>query len=137
MQKKKVTFEDLFGFKKMQEISLERLQPPRAPIVNRVELSVREDHYKEISSETSGGTKDTVVNDVVQDQHSKLGIDPFVWLSSNHSFQMVLYEFMKKFAPGLERIKTRGTKKVLKNCFSKARQDLMKELKQVLELRKK
>ena len=124
-------------FGKMQKVAIERLHPPRAPKYNSQntehswissEKSVEETIEQFDSANYKVGTEST---------DSQLGIDPFVWLSSNHSFQMVMYEFMKKFAPGLEKIKTRGTKKVLKNSFSKARQDLMKELKEVLEMRKK
>ena len=74
------TYEELLGFKKMQKVAKERLhKPPMAPkVINRVELSVREDHYKEIASETPDsvaplgeeGNKLTV-----QSTDSKLAID--------------------------------------------------------------
>ena len=149
----KKILDETFGKKKPKqvEVSLERLTPPRAPkpippnlmksiMSHEIEPMIK-GGKRVISSEQSveqakaESERRSEVSESQEITDSKLGIDPFVWLSSNHSFQMVLYEFMKKFAPGLERIKTRGTKKVLRNSFSKVRQDLMKELKQVLELR--
>ena len=66
-------------FGKMQKVAIERLHPPMAPkVINRVELSVREDYYKEISSEKSvgGGSSDfegLLPSDITTD--SRLGID--------------------------------------------------------------
>jgi len=48
---------------------------------------------------------------------------------------MVMYEFVKKFVPGMEKIKTRGTKQALKESFSNARLELLTELKAVLKQR--
>lgn len=113
-------------YKKVKKVSKEvkNLHPPKM-----VEKSVDPE---------GGNTSKDSSKQREPDTDSKT-IDPFVWLSSNHSFQMVIQEFMRKFAPGMKEfgIKVRGNKKVLKNSFSKARQDLMKELKQVLEMRKK
>lgn len=99
--------------------------PPRAP--KMVEKSVESNVLGSSDKEAFSGS--------LKNSTDSKTIDPFLWLSSNHSFQMVMYEFIKKFAPGFERIKTRGKKEVLKNSFSSARMELMEELKEVLKKR--
>lgn len=112
----------------VKKVKIKDLSPPRAPMVEKsVEGNVR----------GSSGEISVIVPTPSKVTTDSKTIDPFLWLSSNHSFQMVMMEFVKRFVPGMERIKTRGTKEVLKNSFSKARQELMIELKQVLEMRKK
>ena len=49
-------------------------------------------------------------------------------------------EFIRRFVPGLENIKVRGNKEVMKQSFNENvnnYRNVMKELKEVLELRKK
>jgi len=114
---------------KMLEISLERLRPPREVEKETVGLS----HHIKDGSEKPNLNERQMPS--VDSNTSEM--DPFLWLSSNHSFQMVILELMKKFAPGFKEfgIKTRGKKEVLKNSFSNARRDLIIELKEVLKKR--
>jgi len=90
MEKKKVSFEELLGFKRMQEISLERLIPPK---------SVEE------------------IQEAYESNESSSGID-FSYLTHNSSFQRAIMEFIKKFVPGMENIKHRGSKEIMKQSFN-------------------
>lgn len=110
--------------KEMFEISLERLRPPR-----EVETSVEVVSLPlDIDHDASGAT-DSKASEM----------DPVKWLASNHSFHMLINEMLSKFAPGFREfgIKTRGKKEVIRNSFNNARQELIKELKEVLKKRQK
>ena len=64
----------------------------------------------------------------------------FSYLTNNSSFQRAIMEFIRKFVPGLETLKVRGNKEVMKQSFNENAnnyRNVMKELKQVLEKRKK
>ena len=64
----------------------------------------------------------------------------FSYLTNNSSFQRAIMEFIRKFVPGLENIKVRGNKEVMKQSFDQNAnnyRNVMKELKTVLEKRKK
>lgn len=68
------------------------------------------------------------------DSKTFAGID-FSYLTNNSSFQRGIMEFFKKYAPGLEKIKVRGSKENLLQSFDKNRRELLKELKEVLKRR--
>ena len=64
----------------------------------------------------------------------------FSYLTNNSSFQRAIMEFIRRFVPGLENIKVRGNKEVMKQSFNanvNNYRNVMIELKEVLELRKK
>ncbi len=68
-----------------------------------------------------------------------LAID-FSYLTTNSSFQRGVMEFIKKYIPGFENVKVRGSKEVIKQSFNENinnYRNVMKELKTVLEARKK
>ena len=112
----------ILGNKKMQKVAKERLQPP---IINRVELSVREDHYKSIASETSESISSRIggeLDPIASLPDSKLSID-FSYLANNSSFQRAIIEFIKKFVPGFENVKHRGSKKVMRISFDQNAQN--------------
>ena len=123
MAKKKVSFEELLGFKKMQEISLERVHPPRAP------PKIIKDAWDKydapaageitISSEKSvGQTSSALLVDSPELADSQLGID-FSYLANNSSFQRAILEFIKKFIPGFENVNPRASKKETAKIFNK------------------
>ena len=70
---------------------------------------------------------------------SKLAID-FSYLTNNSSFQRAIIEFIKKFIPGFEDVNPRASKQVMTKKFNQNYvnyKNVMKELKEVLEARKK
>lgn len=96
MAKKKVSFEELLGFKKMQEISLERLHPPMVYVDHdgdaskEVILSLVDDP-KPIASDKSGSGLISLSNsskEVIPD--SKLGID-YETIAKSSEFQRFIY----------------------------------------------
>lgn len=114
--------------REVKKVKVSNLVPPRAPV--KVE--------KEVEGNVLGSCAGESVRTSSVATDSKT-ID-FSYLTNNHSFQMAILEFMKKFAPGLENIKVRGNKEVLKQSFNENAnnyRNVMKELKQVLEMRKK
>ncbi len=117
MPKKNISFKELLGIETdpVLKVAIERLRPPR-----EVETPDAEKHVKVDAIRESHGTHEESGSQTSE-------MDPFLWLSSNHSFQMVILELMKKFAPGLEHIKTRGKKQVLKQSFNNQRNKLIKE----------
>ena len=63
----------------------------------------------------------------------------FSYLTNNSSFQRAIMEFIRRFVPGLENIKVRGNKEVLKQSFNANAnnyRNVIKELKQVWEAKK-
>lgn len=117
------TYEDLLGLKKIE------LHPPRAPIVS--EQSVRPVVQADKIPERNGFQ----IRDSLTD--STLAID-FSYLTNNSSFQRAILEFIKKFIPGFENIKHRGSKDVMVQSFNENMQnyrECMKELKEVLKKR--
>lgn len=100
------------------------LHPPRAP--KMVEKSILRSKTRDLVEKPSKNIDSKTID--------------FSYLTNNHSFQMAILEFMKKFAPGLENIKVRGNKEVMKQSFNENAnnyRNVMKELKQVLEMKKK
>ncbi len=91
--------------KEMFEISLERLNPPL-----KVETSV------ESNVHGSFETKEFSSSHVHTDSQAS-EMDPFLWLASNSSFQMLMLEWVKKIIPGFENIKTRGKQYVIRKSF--------------------
>lgn len=66
------------------------------------------------------------------------GID-FSYLANNSSFQRGIMEFIKRFVPGMENIKHRGSKEVMKQSFNQNAHNykqVMTELKEKLKQRK-
>lgn len=113
---------------KMLEISLERLKRPA-----KVGIPVLETYEGKPRVEAPS-TK------IPLDSGSKaLAID-FSYLANNSSFQRGIMEFMKKYAPGLENIKVRGNKEILKQSFNENAnnyREVMCELKIILKEREK
>ena len=72
--------------------------------------------------------------------HSKLAID-FSYLANNSSFQRAIMEFIKKFVPGFENVKHRGSKEEMAKSFNINAQNyrgVMNEFKEKVErLRKR
>ena len=133
-KKKKVKLEVKKVKNKMLEIALERLKPPRAPkmVEKRDSLKVGLQDVGKHPIDKTGfvGSNPT---------HASKTID-FSYLTNNSSFQRAIMEFIRKFVPGLEDIKVRGNKEVMKQSFNQNAnnyRNVMKELKQVLEKRKK
>ena len=128
-------------FGKMQKVAIERLHPPMAPkVINRVELSVREDHYKEISSEKSvgGGSSDfegLLPSDITTD--SKLGID-YEKIARSSEFQRFIYFILtgKTHRGSLQKLKQEV--KIVKSKYESAYKGVMSEFKSKVErMRKK
>lgn len=120
------TYEELLGFKKMQDISLERLSPPRAPIASETEVG---DRYNQANDGVS------VIGLATS---SKLAID-FSYLTNNSSFQRAIIEFIRKYIPGFENVNPRASKDIMTKSFNKNianYKEVMKELKLKLEGRK-
>lgn len=66
------------------------------------------------------------------------GID-FSYLANNSSFQRAIMEFIKKFVPGFENVKHRGSMKVMKQSFDNNAhnyKNCMVELKEKLKERR-
>lgn len=67
----------------------------------------------------------------------KRGID-FSYLTNNSSFQRAIIEFIKKFVPGFENVKHRGSREIMRESFDQNAnnyRNVMKELKEVLKKR--
>ena len=62
----------------------------------------------------------------------------FSYLANNSSFQRAIIEFIKRFVPGFENVKHRGSKEVMRKSFDQNAnnyRNVMKELKEVLKKR--
>ena len=104
--------------KEIEEI----LHPPRAPII----------------SEKSGVIVDSVAlgRHEKTDQTDSRPIIDFSYLANNSSFQRSIIEFIKKFVPGFENVKPRGSKEEMAESFDQNAQNysnVMKEFKEKLE----
>ena len=95
MAKKKVTFEELLGFKKMQKISLERLTPPKALPPELME-KIKSYDIKPISSGKSveqvkaESERRSEVSESQEITDSKLGID-YETIARSSEFQRFIY----------------------------------------------
>ena len=101
------------------------LHPPRAPV--KVEKSVKS--KKPANSQLTGEGGSVIADSKTID---------FSYLTNNSSFQRAIMEFIRKFVPGLEDIKIRGNKEVMKQSFNanvNNYRNVMKELKEVLKKR--
>lgn len=113
----KEELEKAFGKKKPKivENAIERLNPPPTPH-HAVDAQIHA-----LQPITSGG------------------ID-FGYLANNSSFQRAIMEFIKKFVPGMEAIKPRGSKEVMNKSFNQNAHNYKKvmiELKEKLAARRK
>ena len=121
--------------KKVKNIEVKKVKvldliPPRAPV--KVEKSVSKSAYVDklncepyMDSEREGTPAGSKTID-------------FSYLTNNSSFQRAIMEFIRKFVPGLEDLKVRGNKEVMKQSFNENAnnyRNVMKELKEVLKKR--
>ena len=112
----------------VEEPTLENLHPP-------VEVGEKTQENRRVDS------SNLTISKSLRDTNSKptnMGID-FSYLTNNSSFQRAIMEFMKKFVPGLENIKPRGTKEVMKQSFNQNAYNyklVMVELKEKLKERR-
>ena len=113
----------------VKDVKVFDLHPPRAPV--KVE---QEDGVCGFNSPDREGVSSGLPD--VATTSSKT-ID-FSYLANNSSFQRAIMEFIRKFVPGLENIKVRGNKEVMKQSFDQNAnnyRNVMKELKEVLKKR--
>jgi len=111
-------------------IQKEELHPPRAP-------------PKPIVSETSDSVikrfdSSVNVSSLASESDSKLAID-FSYLTTNSSFQRAILEFIKKYIPGFEDVKVRGSKEYMVTSFNANYMNYkacMSELKEKLKERR-
>ena len=114
----------------VKDVKVFDLHPPRAPILTKeqvdyIDSKIFEDLEVDFGHKTIKRESKTI---------------DFSYLANNSSFQRAIMEFIRKFVPGLENIKVRGNKEVMKQSFDQNAnnyRNVMKELKTVLELRKK
>ena len=112
--------------KKVKKVKVFDLHPPRAPV--KVEKPVE-------AVQRGLEPKPAVVRGT--SQHGSNTID-FSYLTNNSSFQRAIMEFIRKFVPGLENLKVRANKEVMKQSFNENAnnyRNVMKELKEVLKKR--
>jgi len=132
MPGKKVSYEELLG---LDKIEVEALHPPVAPKPRASE--------KDVSGvKNTGGAAPTrnaeCLSPIQLSDDSKLALD-FSYLTSNSSFQRAIIEFIKKFIPGFEDVKARGSKELMVNSFNANYynyKECMVELKEKLKGRK-
>jgi len=128
--------DETFGKKKPKqvEVSLERLHPPMAP---KVVVSEKEVNLEASSSLNESRMGSTPISGNVQSiADSKLAID-FSYLANNSSFQRAIMEFIKKFVPGFENVKHRGSKEVMTKSFNKNAQNYTNVMNEYKEKVKK
>ena len=109
------------------------LHPPRAPVKVEKSDEVTQKGMRGISAVHPSQEASEIVR-------TDLKTIDFSYLTNNSSFQRAIMEFIRKFVPGLEDIKVRGNKEVMKQSFNanvNNYRNVMKELKTVLEMRKK
>ena len=155
--------DETFGKKKPKqvEVSLERLHPPMAPpntVFNEdkqeysyeVSVDLRKGIYpnesiaseKEVNLEASSSLNESrmgstpISGNVQSIADSKLAID-FSYLANNSSFQRAIMEFIKKFVPGFENVKHRGSKEVMTKSFNKNAQNYTNVMNEYKEKVKK
>ena len=125
MSKLDKALEKTFGKKKPKIVqnAVERLNPPPPPPIPRTPPRTE--------------ALDSMVHATYNLQPK--GID-FSYLANNSSFQRAIMEFIKKFVPGFENVKHRGSKEVMKQSFNQNAhnyQKVMIELKEKLAERRK
>ena len=133
-----------------------KLHPPMAPKTHSIkEFRGYLDELDEWHDKSVAGEKDlegnscgsqsvsertlTMPSITLSGDDSKLAID-FSNLTNNSSFQRAIIEFIKKFIPGFEDVNPRASKQVMTKKFNQNYvnyKNVMKELKEVLEARKK
>lgn len=98
------------------------LHPPMAPkfpapyIEPPVEYKDSMAGEKEVGRNVLGSCASESVHTLPVATNSKPAID-FSYLSNNSSFQRAIMEFIKKFVPGFENVKHRGSKEEMAKSF--------------------
>ena len=99
--------------KKLGKSQLNTLHPPVAPKQRESEKELAPIRIGGDGCETSYSNSERGAP-----THSKLSLD-FSYLTNNSSFQRAIIEFIKKFIPGFEDVKPRGSKEVMVKTFNK------------------
>ena len=106
-------------------ITPEKLHPPKIRVLDPALIPLKKD------------AQDAMIQATYNLQPG--GID-FGYLANNSSFQRAIMEFIKKFVPGFENVKHRGSKEVMTQSFNQNAHNYKKvmiELKEKLAERRK